>query len=258
MKEYKQTDDYKNLIVKITDYLDAKRDKFYHQGYEHYTFAQPPLVEYIMDAYDIPFFDKFTNLYYHKDGKLILNLPVCYYQLEFFMKALFIRIFWFNGRENKDKFAEFIWNEYCNANNMRFNILKDEAQRIYLECNTISEFYERFILNDCYYFIDYLDYLELMLETFNAFNYNIISSELVEFPVNSIDIFEHKQSTKTQRSKISYIDQLRLINSQYNKLNVDAKYSFVPKNKTQALKSFNFSLIIINDIFIPQLLVFPK
>ena len=265
MQEYKQTDEYKNLIKTVLAHLDSKRDKFYVNGYDHYTFRQPPNGEYIMNIYDIPFFDRSTNFYYHKDGKLILNLTVYYYQLEMFMKALFIRIFWAQGRTTEaryDGFAEFVWNEFCKSNDSRFNTLKDEAFKIYNECNTITEFYEQFVLNDSYYFISHLDYLDTMRSACDAYGYKLIGPSLVEFPENSIEIFEGGQASKPERAarinNTADITQLRLISNHYNKLNTNTKYTFVPNNKAQALKSFNFSFLIIDGLFFPQLLVFPK
>lgn len=258
MKEYKQTDEYNRLIESIDWYLESKRQKFHIQGFEPYTFAQPSRVEDIMDGYDIPFFDKFTRMYYHKDGKLILNLNIFYYQLEFFMKALFIRIFWFNGRENKDKFAEFIWNEYCDSGDEYFTALKEKALQIFNECETIEEFYGHFVLNDEYTFIQYRDYQEMVEKTFNSCGYNFIMPSLVEFPENSVQIFENRQATKYDRILTDIgISQLRLINM-HNKLNAGTKYNFVPSSKSKSLKHFNFSLVTNEGIFFPQLLVFPK
>ena len=259
MKEYKQTDEYNRLIESIDWYLESKRQKFHIEGFEPYTFIQPSRVEDIMDGYDIPFFDKFTKMYCHKDGKLILNLNIFYYQLEFFMKSLFIRIFWFNGRENKDRFAQFIWDEYINSNNEQFNNLKEQALQIFNECETIEEFYGHFVLNDEYTFIHYRDYQDMAEKTFKSCGYNFIMPSLVEFPEGSVEIFEDRQATKCERiltDEIS-ISQLRLI-GMYNKLNVDSKYTFVPSNKAKALKKFNFSLVVNEGLFIPQLLVFPK
>ena len=258
MKEYKQTDEYKRLIESIDWYLESKRQKFHIQGFEPYTFAQPSRVEDIMDGYDIPFFDKFTKMYYSKDGKLILNLNVFYYQLEFFMKCLFIRIFWFNGRENKDKFAQFIWDEYCNSNDEHFNNLKEQALKIFNECETIEEFYGHFVLNDEYTFIQYKDYQDMVGKTFKSCGYNFIMPSLVEFPENSVDIFENRQATKYDRIMTDIgISQLRLFNV-FDKLSTNSKYTFVPSNKAKALKHFNFSLVTNKGIFFPQLLVFPK
>lgn len=266
MQEYKQTDEYRNLIKTMLAHLDSKRDKFHINGYKHYTFRQPPNGEYIMDAYDVPFFDRSTNFYYHNGGKLILNLPVYYYQLELFMKALFIRIFWAQGRNpdgyRYDGFAEFIWNEYCKSNDEHFIALKEEAFKIYNECNTVPEFYERFVLNDSYYFMSYENYIETMRATCAAYGYKLIGSDLVEFPEDSIEIFEGGQASKPERAarinNTADITQLRLISGHYNKLNTNTKYTFVPNNKAQALKSFNFSFLIIDGLFFPQLLVFPK
>ena len=258
MKEYKQTQEYRELIACIDTHLESKRRNFHIPKYEFYNFVQPSRVEDIMDEYDIPFFDKFTTMYYHKDGKLILNLTIFYYQLEFFMKSLFIRIFWFNGRENKDKFAQFIWDEYCNSNDEHFNKLKDQALEIFNDCETIKEFYERFILNDRRVFMSYADYRHMMDRTFISLGYNSIMSCLVEFPENSVNVFENRQATKNERilTDIS-VSQLRLFGV-FDKLNTNTKYKFVPSNKAKALKNFNFSLVMNEGIFFPQLLVFPK
>ena len=259
MKEYKQTNDYKNLIKTIDEYLESKRQQCHVNGFYTYKFVQPSRVEDIMDAYDIPFFDKFTTMYYHRCGNLILNLDVFYHQLEFFMKSLFIRIFWFNGRENNDKFAQFIWEEYCNSNDQKFIELKEKALKIYNESDTIHDFYKNFILNDDYNFIDYNEYMNMANKTFTNLDYLFIMPNLVEFPNNSICIFEDRQATKAERTLTneSTMKQLKLI-SIFDKLNVQSKYSFVPANKVQALKTFNFSLIMNDGMFIPQLLVFPK
>lgn len=260
MKEYKQTDEYKDLIECINNHLESKREQFHVHGFTPYKFIQPPDVEYIMDEYDIPFFDKFTTFYYHNNGKLILNLNTFYYQLEFFMKSLFIRIFWFNNRENPDRFAEFIWNEYAESADIRFAILKEQALKIFNECNTIAEFYKKFVLNDLYVFMPYSDYAEMVYITFKSVEYEFIMPSLVQFPKDSVRIFEDRQASKLDRTlKTDDIDirQLRLINV-FDKLSTKTKYSFVPSNKAKALKSFNFSLIINEGLFFPQLLVFPK
>jgi uncharacterized protein YutD len=258
MKDYKRTEEYRDLIACIDSHLESKRRNFHIPKYNFYNFVQPSRVEDIMDAYDIPFFDKFTTMYYHEDGKLILNLTIFYYQLEFFMKSLFIRIFWFNGRENKDKFAEFIWDEYCNSGDEHFIALKEQALQIFNECETIEEFYGHFVLNEEYTFIQYRDYQEMVEKTFKSCGYNFIMPSLVEFPENSVQIFENRQATKYDRILTDVgISQLRLI-GMHNKLNVHAKYNFVPSDKTQALKHFNFSLVTNKGIFFPQLLVFPK
>lgn len=260
MKEYKQTQEYHDLIKCIDDYLESKREQHHVHGFYTYQFIQPSRVEYIMDTYDIPFFDKFTKMYYHKDHKLILNMNVFYYQLQFFMKSLFIRIFWFNGRDNADKFAQFIWEEYCNSNDEHFNSLKDIALQIFNECETIEEFYKRFVLNDEYVFIKYTDYQDMMEKTFKSLGYNFIMPSLIEFPEESIRIFEDRQATKLERilkTDRTDIRQLKMIKN-FDKLSVQSKYSFAPSNKIKALKSFNFSLVFNEGVFFPQLLVFPK
>lgn len=260
MKEYKQTEEYHELIESIGAHLDNKRQQFHIDGFGFYTFVQPSQVEYIMDAYDIPFFDKFTTFYYHKDAKLILNLNIFYHQLEFFMKSLFIRIFWFNDRDNADKFAQFIWSEYCKSNDSNFNNLKEQALKIFNDSETIADFYNNFVLNKEYTFIHYTDYQDMASKTFKALGYKFIMPSLVEFPEGSIRVFEDRQATKLDRTiKADGIDikQLRLI-SVFDKLSTMAKYNFVPANKVQALKTFNFSLVINEGMFFPQLLVFPK
>lgn len=260
MSVYKQTNEYCDLIRAIDTHLDNKKQQFHINGFDFYTFVQPSQVEYIMDEYDIPFFDKFTTFYYHKDGKLILNLNIFYYQLEFFMKSLFIRIFWFNNRNNADKFAEFIWNEYCKSNDTNFNKLKEQALEIFKNSETIADFYHNFVLNNEYTFIHYSDYQDTVYKTFKSLDYKFIMPSLVEFPEGSINLFEDRQATKLDRTiKSDGIDikQIRLINV-FDKLNTTAKYNFVPSNKVQALKTFNFSLVINKGMFFPQLLVFPK
>ena len=104
----------------------------------------------------------------------------------------------------------------------------------------------------------YADYRHMMDRTFISLGYNSIMSCLVEFPENSVNAFENRQATKNERilTDIS-VSQLRLFGV-FDKLNTDTKYTFVPSNKAKALKNFNFSLVMNEGIFFPQLLVFPK
>lgn len=258
MQDYKNTDEYKNLIIRIQEYLDDKKNNFHIYGYDFYTFKQPSNSEYIMDRYDIPFFDKFTKFYYHKDGKLILNLNIFYWQLNFFMKALFIRIFWAQETKTNDKFAQFIWSEYCNSNDETFDDLKYTALNIFNKCNTIREFYDEFVLNDNYKFIDYPEYRRMMTKTFLEYGYKFLMTNLVEFPQDSVNIFENSQAAKPKQVlRIDNIDirQFTLIN-EFDRLHVKSKYNFTPSTKAKALKWFNFSRVFNNGIFFPQLLVF--
>lgn len=260
MKEYKPSEEYAGLLNDINTYLDNKKEQCHVKGFDFYTFRQPLNGEYIMDKYDIPFFDRATKFYYHRDGKLILNLDIYYYQLEFFMKALFIRIYWCIERPNDDQFAPFIWEEFCNSNDDIFNNLKNVALTIFNDCSTVREFYNKFILNDEYTFIKYDDYMDAITAALSSFGYTFIQHNLVEFPDDSIEIFEDAQATKFTRAlRTDNIDlrQIKLIGA-FNKLATSTKYRFVPSTKAHALKHFNFSLVINDGVFFPQLLLFPK
>lgn len=254
MNEYKKSDEYNELLNDILSYLDSKKQL--NKTRKFYEWKFNSTVEYIMDEYDIPFFDKVTTYYYEEDDYLIFNSNLFYWQLNFFMKAMFLRIFWFNNRENPDKFAEFVYESH------KDNPLNDIALKLFNDSKTIREFYKVFILNDDYLFISYDDYFDTINETYKVFNYEYLGDGLFKLPSGSIKIFEMNNETRNDhdvrlsRNPSSDIRQIKLMNNLYNKLNINSKYKFIPSDKLQAIKRFNFSFLITKDIFFPQILIF--
>ena len=212
-----------------------------------------------------PHFDIVCDTILHDDLKGYMEINEFTFQVNCFSKSIFHRILWSEfSNTNKDKFLYFVfddWKKYQIDN--KFDELEKIARTIFDQCETLEEYYIKFVYNEEYSFVSLEDVRELFDELVKKGLFLNSIGDLYQIYDNvSIENADIDIKTKYYDGHIKKIDALHIDSAFKTRTlpllkSLNTKFNCIPKNIDEKFNGFWYQNKLGDKVwFIPQYLLF--